>query len=170
MPLQKKERCTHNFHPGRCQLINLQKGHKGGAQLCWASHTFLWRTASKISFWNQSFHYGKFVRFNIQPSQNRESSETLYRRLRIVCNGKMCRAGYIYSAGNTVNDKSFEGENFAVCWVHQVCGEKFCDFYHHHLHTSLKFQRSKSLAGKISRLNKNPRKFSHRETFIVYGI
>ena len=112
MPLQKKERCTHNFHPGRCQLINLQKGHKGGAQLCWASHTFLWRTASKISFWNQSFHYGKFVRFNIQPSQNRESSETLYRRLRIVCNGKMCRAGYIYSAGNTVNDKSFEGEKF----------------------------------------------------------
>ena len=29
----------------------------------------------------------------------------------------------------TVNDKSF-----VVCWVHQVCGEKFCDFFQHYLH------------------------------------
>ena len=27
-----------------------------------------------------------------------------------------------------------------VCWVHQVCGEKFCNFFHHHLHTFMAFQ------------------------------
>jgi len=37
-------------------------------------------------------------------------------------------------AGSTINDKSF-----AVCWVHQVCGEKFRDFFHHRLHTFMVF-------------------------------
>jgi len=31
-------------------------------------------------------------------------------------------------------------KSFAVCWVHQVCGEKFRDFIHHHLRTFMVFQ------------------------------
>ena len=31
-----------------------------------------------------------------------------------------------------------------VCWIHQVCGEKFRDFFHHHLHTFMVFQLCKT--------------------------
>jgi len=31
-----------------------------------------------------------------------------------------------------------------LCWVHQVCGEKFHDFFHHHLHTFMVFQLYKT--------------------------
>ena len=47
---------------------------------------------------------------------------------------------------HTVNDKSFEGEKF--CGLLGSSG-MFHDFFHHHLHTCLNFQRRK----KFSREN-----------------
>jgi len=44
-------------------------------------------------------------------------------------------------------------KSFVVCWVHQVCGEKFCDFFHHHLDTFMVFQlykRAMSVSTKAS--------------------
>ena len=35
-------------------------------------------------------------------------------------------------------------KSFVVCWVHQVCGVKFCDFFHHHLHTFMVFRLYKT--------------------------
>ena len=53
-----------------------------------------------------------------------------------------------YVKSYTVNDKSFEGEKFHGLLGSSGMRGKFRDFFHHHLHTCLNFQRSKSLAGK----------------------
>jgi len=43
----------------------------------------------------------------------------------MLCSLKSTKNTLKSSYSNTVNEKSFE---LAVCWVHQVCGEKFHDF------------------------------------------
>ena len=51
-------------------------------------------------------------------------------------------------------------KSFAVCWVHQVCGEKFCDFYHHHLHTFMVYQLYKTATSVSTKASCSSREFS----------
>ena len=51
-------------------------------------------------------------------------------------------------------------KSFAVCWVHQVCGEKFGDFFHHHLHIFMVFQLYKSATSVSTKTLRSSGEFS----------
>ena len=55
----------------------------------------------------------------------------------------------------TVNDKSF-----TVCWAHQVCGEKFCNFFHYFLHTYMVYQLCKTATSVSTKILHYSREFS----------
>jgi len=51
-------------------------------------------------------------------------------------------------------------KNLAVCWVHQVCGEKFRDFFHHRLHTFMGFQLNETATSISTKASCSSSEFS----------
>ena len=47
-----------------------------------------------------------------------------------------------------------------VCWVNQICGKKFCDFFHHHLHTFMVLQLYKKAMSVSMKVSRSSREFS----------
>ena len=50
-------------------------------------------------------------------------------------------------------------KSFVVCWVHQVCWEKFCNFFHHHLHTFMVYQLYKTATSVSTKASHFSREF-----------
>ena len=55
---------------------------------------------------------------------------------------------------------AYRKRSFAVCWIHQVCGEKFCNFFYHHLHTFMVFQLYKTATSVSMKASRSSREFS----------
>ena len=51
-------------------------------------------------------------------------------------------------------------KSFTVGWVHQVCVEKFCNFFRHHLHTFMVFQLYKTATSSSTEASHSSREFS----------
>jgi len=50
-------------------------------------------------------------------------------------------------------------KSFTVCWVHQVCGEKFHDFFHYYLHAFMVFQLYKTATSVSTKTLRSSREF-----------
>ena len=51
-------------------------------------------------------------------------------------------------------------ESLAAWWVYQVCGEKYRDFFHHHLHTFMVFQLYKTATSVSMKASHSSHEFS----------
>ena len=60
-------------------------------------------------------------------------------------------------------------KSFTVCWVHQVCGEKFHDFFHRHLHTFMVFQLYKTATSVSTKASHSSREFSFKTVISILG-